>query len=91
MQGDQPSTSQLAIIRWVNVGILLVRRLTLARCHIAHWADLSRCWSIALSPTSPAYANVMPIILFKSRVLPTMGIHVYGPDPSHLIPKIHLS
>ena len=58
------------IIRWANVGILLavllVRRL---QTNLAHRPTLlptvGSCWSNTLSPTNPAYANVMPTILFQ--------------------------
>ena len=37
---------------------------------------LVRCWSNSRSPTSPAYANVMPTILFQVyRVGPTLARH----------------
>ena len=52
--------SQIAIIRWANVGILLavllVRswQMTMARCHFAHWADLIANGWFDVGPTPVA-------------------------------------
>ena len=67
-------TSQITIICWANAGILSAvllarsRQMTLARCHFAiNCQPLVRCWSNARIPTTPAYANVMPTIIFQVR------------------------
>ena len=67
--------AQIAIICWANAGILTAvllarrRQMTLARCQ-----PLVRCWSNARNPTSPAYANVLPMYCQPfSRVGPTFA------------------
>ena len=56
--------TQIAVIRWSIVGILLAVllaqrwQMTLAQPHFAHWSNwnlLAQCWSNILSPTSHAH------------------------------------
>ena len=70
-------SSQIAVIRNANVGILLDYCWT--NVDKWRWRKTSFCSSGRLycffSPTSPAYANVMPTILFKYCVWPTLVRH----------------
>ena len=71
--------TQIAIICWDNASILSAvslarrRQMTFHSSGQLNYQPLVRCWSNAFSPTSPAYANVMPTILFQESSWVNVG------------------